>query len=47
MTIMREYLSDESVDLIYLDPPFTSNRSYNVSLNEGSGAENQAQSGNG
>ena len=23
-------LADESVDLVYLDPPFNSNRSYNV-----------------
>ena len=28
--ILREYLSDESVDLIYLDPPFNSNASYNL-----------------
>lgn len=32
LPILREYLSDESVDLIYLDPPFNSNRSYNVLL---------------
>ena len=43
LPIMREYLSDESVDLIYLDPPFNSNRSYNVLFKEESGAENQAQ----
>jgi site-specific DNA-methyltransferase (adenine-specific) len=43
LPIMREYLSDESVDLIYLDPPFNSNRSYNVLFKEESGAENEAQ----
>lgn len=28
--ILREYIPDESVDLIYLDPPFNSNASYNL-----------------
>ncbi len=27
---MREHIADESVDLVYLDPPFNSNASYNV-----------------
>jgi hypothetical protein len=27
LPILREYLPDESVDLIYLDPPFNSQRS--------------------
>ena len=30
LNILREYIADESVDLIYLDPPFNSNRNYNV-----------------
>ena len=30
LKILREYIKDESVDLIYLDPPFNSNRNYNV-----------------
>ena len=34
---------DESVDLIYLDPPFNSNADYNVIFNEPNGAESQAQ----
>ena len=29
LPILREYIQDESIDLIYLDPPFNSNRSYN------------------
>lgn len=33
LSILREHIADESVDLIYLDPPFNSNRSYNVLLN--------------
>ena len=28
--ILRDYIADESVDLIYLDPPFNSNQAYNV-----------------
>ncbi|HAO22102.1 MAG TPA: site-specific DNA-methyltransferase, partial [Desulfobacteraceae bacterium] len=40
---MREYLPDESADLIYLDPPFNSNRNYNVLFREESGADSQAQ----
>lgn len=28
--ILREYIPDESVDLIYLDPPFNSNANYNL-----------------
>ena len=38
----REYFPDECVDLIYLDPPFNSNRSYNV-LFKSEGADSQAQ----
>ena len=30
LEIIREHLPDESVDLIYLDPPFNSNRDYNL-----------------
>ncbi|WP_081035877.1 DNA methyltransferase [Rhodobacter capsulatus] len=28
--VLREYVADESVDLIYLDPPFNSNATYNL-----------------
>ncbi len=31
LDILREHVPDESVDLIYLDPPFNSNATYNVS----------------
>jgi site-specific DNA-methyltransferase (adenine-specific) len=34
LPILREHLSDESIDLVYLDPPFNSNRSYNVLFKE-------------
>jgi DNA modification methylase len=30
LEIIRNHIKDESVDLIYLDPPFNSNRDYNV-----------------
>jgi len=43
LSILREYLPDESVDLIYLDPPFNSNRSYNVLFRDESGEDAQAQ----
>ena len=43
LPILREHLSDESVDLIYLDPPFNSNRSYNVLFREEGGQEAESQ----
>lgn len=39
----REYFPDECVDLIYLDPPFNSSRSYNVLFKDESGADSEAQ----
>ena len=30
LDVLREHIPDESVDLIYLDPPFNSRRSYNI-----------------
>jgi len=32
--VLRDHIPDESIDLIYLDPPFNSNRSYNVIFRE-------------
>ena len=43
LPILRDYIADESVDLIYLDPPFNSNRSYNVLFRHKSGEEPEAQ----
>ncbi len=37
--ILREYVPDASVDLIYLDPPFNSSATYNVLFKEKSGEE--------
>ncbi|HYM13911.1 MAG TPA: DNA methyltransferase [Bryobacterales bacterium] len=36
-------IGDESVDLIYLDPPFNSNASYNILFREKSGEQSAAQ----
>ena len=43
LPVLRDYLADESVDLIYLDPPFNSNASYNVLFKEQSGERSAAQ----
>lgn len=43
LPILREHISDELVDLIYLDPPFNSNRSYNVLFKDESGQEAEAR----
>ena len=43
LEILRRYLPDESVDLIYLDPPFNSNRRYNVLFKESEGTSSGAQ----
>jgi len=43
LDIMRQYIPDESVDLIYLDPPFNSNATYNVLFAEKNGTQSAAQ----
>ena len=43
LPILRQQVADESVDLIYLDPPFNSNATYNVLFRERSGEESAAQ----
>ena len=43
LNILRDYVADESVDLIYLDPPFNSNATYNVLFREREGDESAAQ----
>lgn len=43
LEILREYVPSESVDLIYLDPPFNSARSYNVLFKDESGEHSEAQ----
>ena len=43
LAILRESLADESVDLIYLDPPFNSKRDYNLLFKTPKGHESDAQ----
>ena len=43
LDILREHIPDESVDLVYLDPPFNSRATYNVLFREKSGEESAAQ----
>ena len=43
LNILREYIATESIDLIYLDPPFNSSRSYNVLFKDESGTDSEAQ----
>ncbi len=39
----REYFPDNSIDLIYLDPPFNSKKDYNILFKENGGVESEAQ----
>src|SRR2546428_3531663 len=41
--ILREHIASESVDLVYLDPPFNSSRNYNVLFKDEHGTESEAQ----
>lgn len=43
LDVLREHIKDESVDLIYLDPPFNSNATYNVLFREKGGIPSEAQ----
>ena len=43
LDILRRYVRDESADLIYLDPPFNSNQTYNVLFQERDGSQSASQ----
>jgi adenine specific DNA methylase Mod len=43
LTVLRESIERESVDLIYLDPPFNSQATYNVLFSSPSGEQSHAQ----
>jgi site-specific DNA-methyltransferase (adenine-specific) len=43
LAILKQYVPDESVDLIYLDPPFKSDQDYNVLFAEQNGSKSAAQ----
>ena len=43
LDILRRYIKDESVDLVYLDPPFKSSQDYNILFEEKNGSQSAAQ----
>ena len=43
LEVLRESVKDESVDLIYLDPPFNSSATYNVLFKSPKGHQSDAQ----
>jgi site-specific DNA-methyltransferase (adenine-specific) len=43
LTVLREHIADESIDLIYLDPPFNGRQDYNVLFAEKDGARSSSQ----
>ena len=43
LPVLRNYIPSESVDLVYLDPPFNSKANYNILFEDKSGKNSQAQ----
>jgi DNA modification methylase len=43
LEVLRKHIADESVDLVYLDPPFKSDQNYNVLFAEQDGTQAAAQ----
>jgi site-specific DNA-methyltransferase (adenine-specific) len=43
LQVLREHVASESVDLVYLDPPFNSNRNYNVLFKDEKGIDSESQ----
>src|SRR5450755_1837346 len=43
MDILQRYVEDETIDLVYLDPPFNSNQDYNILFAEKDGSRSAAQ----
>lgn len=43
LDVLQQHIADESVDLVYLDPPFNSNSNYNVLFAEEDGTRAAAQ----
>lgn len=42
LDVLRRYIKDETIDLVYLDPPFNSNRNYSVIFNRNGATEDDA-----
>jgi DNA modification methylase len=43
LDVLKMYIKDESVDLVYLDPPFNSRQDYNVLFAEKDGSQSSSQ----
>jgi DNA modification methylase len=43
LDILKRYIPDESVDLVYLDPPFKSSQNYNILFKEQNGSQAASQ----
>ncbi len=43
LDVLREHIKDESVDLVYLDPPFNSDANYNILFQSPTGQKSEAQ----
>ena len=43
LQVLREHIKDESVDLVYLDPPFNSQATYSLLFKSPAGVQSQAQ----
>jgi len=43
LDVLRRYIKDETIELVYLDPPFKSNQDYNVLFAEKDGTAAAAQ----
>ena len=43
LDVLRRYVKDETVDLVYLDPPFNSRHDYNVLFAEKDGSQSSSQ----
>lgn len=43
LDILRRYIKEETIDLVYLDPPFNSNQNYNVLFQEKNGSQAASQ----
>ncbi|MBU4460762.1 MAG: site-specific DNA-methyltransferase, partial [Verrucomicrobia bacterium] len=43
LNVLRQHVGDDTVDLVYLDPPFNSNANYNVLFSEKDGTKAASQ----
>ncbi len=43
LSVLRRHIKDETIDLVYLDPPFNSKANYNVLYKEPTGRQSAAQ----